>query len=254
MVLGLAGFGGAVALVLVLAVARGPYGPTAPSAAAEVEEEERSGPRGRPAGAASAAPPSSSGAAPQPAASAAPELGAKEALATFRDRWRVRDAKGALAALEKLAALDADALKDGDVQSDVLGLTQQVSMMSKEETERVFTILTQKTGTYGIDVLLFLVTNKGGSDASKIAGVLLEDPKVLERGSRAMQVAYQLRSAPCPKKKEFFKEAAEVGDRRALSQLQILSKTYCGRASTCCYEKDGDLQAAEKAIEGRITR
>lgn len=65
---------------------------------------------------------------------------------------------------------------------------------------------------------------------------------------------YQLRFAPCAKKKDYFKEAAEVGDRRALAQLQILSKSYCGRAATCCYEKDADLEAAEKAIEGRVTR
>ncbi|NUP08691.1 MAG: hypothetical protein HOW73_21795 [Polyangiaceae bacterium] len=255
-----------VASIIGIAVLRGPYGPAEAVASAQGADDEGDRPgNGRSKASSSASASHSSSArvssttaaeasTGEPAATAEPEVAsdAETALAQFKDRWRARDTKGAIAAAERLAELDKDAFKDNDLQSDLVGLTQQMSQMPGKEAERVFTLLTKKTAPYGLDVLLYLVTNKGGSLAADISEKLLEKPEILQRGTKAMQVAYKLRKASCPKKKDFFKEAGEVGDRRALGQLQIISKTSCGRRNTCCYEKDKDLDAAEAAIEARL--
>jgi eukaryotic-like serine/threonine-protein kinase len=104
-------------------------------------------------------------------------------------------------------------------------------------------------------MLLFLITNKGGSQAADTADKLLEQPDVLARGSKAMQVAYLVRKAPCEKKRELFARCGEDGDKRAYGELKIISKNSCGRRrNICCYENDKALQAAMEKIEARSSK
>jgi serine/threonine-protein kinase len=115
----------------------------------------------------------------------------------------------------------------------------------------MFDVLATKTGTAGIDILYYLVTSKGGSKASKAADAMLADPKIVARGSEAMQVAWELRNAPCAKKRDLFERAGKHGDQRTVGQLFELNRS-CGRRNrSCCLHKDPDLEAAIDALKAR---
>lgn len=251
---GLIAFGAMVCAVVTMALVRGPYGPAdaaVASAATDDQGSSRSKTSSESSGSARAS--SSAVAAGSGSASDLPP-DAEAARAQFKSRWRVRDARSSLAAFEQLVKLDGDALKDKELQADVVGLSMLASQLPGDEGERVFGLLTKKTGTHGLDVLYTLITTKGGTQAAETADRLLKNPDVLAAGSKAMQVAYTLRKGTCDEKKATFKTAGEHGDGRAYSQLVDLSKSCSRRRrnlNACCLEDDPDLKAAIEAIEAR---
>ena len=185
---------------------------------------------------------------PPPAVATAEE---REAIQTFLDRVRKNDLKGSVAALEALAEAHPSAIKDAEVREGIVDLSQRVTQTQGDLTDRMFDLLARKSGTTGIDILYYLVTSKGGSKASKIADKLLADPKVVARGTEAMQVAWALYKASCPLKKAQFARAGEHGDQRALGQLFQLNRS-CGRRNrACCLHKDPALEAAIEAMKAR---
>jgi hypothetical protein len=182
---------------------------------------------------------------------ALPSAGERDAMNGFLDRVRRNDLKGSVTALEALAGSHPNALKDKEVREQIVELSQRVMLLQGDEPQRMFDVLSSKTGTTGIDILYYLVTSKGGSRAAKAAERILADPKVVERGTEAMQVAWALRNAKCEDKRKYFARAGEHGDIRTLGQLSILNRS-CGRRNRgCCMHKDPDLVAAIDAMEAR---
>lgn len=185
-----------------------------------------------------------------------PSAGAdiRQAIVDLDAKRRVGDVRGQLALLERLADLDVAVFGDADLQTKLVTLSQQVTLLPGNEPERLFSLLSTKTGTHGPDMLLHLVTNRGGSTASKLAAKLLEDPEVVARGSEAMQIAYLLRVASCDEKKSLFARGGAKGDRRTRGQLEQLSRD-CSRSrrrpSGCCFGKDPHLLAALAALDAR---
>ncbi len=169
----------------------------------------------------------------------------------FLDRVRRNDLKGSVTSLEALAAEHPDALKDKEVREQIVELSQRVMQVRGDEPQRMFDVLAKKSGTVGIDILYYLVTSKGGSKASKAADVILADTKIVARGSEAMQIAWELRKAPCAKKKALLERASKHGDQRTIGQLFELNRS-CGRRNrNCCMHKDAELEAAIDAIKAR---
>lgn len=249
-----------VALIVGISLARGPYG-AAPSSAPASERDKRSGGDARHAptaasGSAKASVSSAGSARPAGSSETRTELGlpsmdVRKARADFDAKQRLGDLKGALTALEALCAIDADALGDAELRRSILAMSQTVTLMKGDEPDRLFSLLAQKTGTRGPDLLFELVTTRGSSEASKIAAQLLDQEAVLARGSEAMQIAYKLRKAKgCEAKKALFAAAGEKGDRRTLAEVQL---SQCGRRvrDNCCPPKDPELEAALAAFAAR---
>ena len=100
-------------------------------------------------------------------------------------------------------------------------------------------------GEPGIDILYYLVTAKGSSDAARLAGDLLKRPEVAARGSKAMQIAWAMRNAKgCDAKRALFGKAKDDGDGRTFGQLALLDRP-CGRRRradpSCCLPNDPEL-------------
>jgi hypothetical protein len=181
----------------------------------------------------------------------------RQILLDLDKKRRMGDARGQLALLEKLAETDKASFGDDDLQKNIISLTQQVTLLPGNESDRMFNLLATKTGTQGLDILLFLITNRSGT-ASTIAAKLLENDEIVERGSPAMQIAYKLRKAKCDAKKDLLAEAGEKGDRRTRGQLEELNQD-CSRSrrrgpGACCMHKDPALLAALAAMDARASR
>ena len=175
----------------------------------------------------------------------------RQMAAAFEDRVRKKDLKGGLAALELLAEADPELLREKTTREAVVDLSQTITMLPGDETERMLKVLSHKSGTAGLDILYYFVTSKGGSRIAKESERLLADEAIVERGSRAMQVAWKLCKAPCAKKKELFAEAGEHGDSRALGQLFVLNQQCSRRNRACCLHKDKELEAAITKLKER---
>jgi len=160
--------------------------------------------------------------------------------------------RGAVTSLEQLIALDPAAMDDSEVRALVIELSQRATLIDGDEGARVFFLLTERTGTNGYDILYELVTTKGGSRAAKRADGLLKEDETRKRGSGAMQIAYELRAAKCSQKPNLFERAKNVGDGRAMGQLQLLNQTCGRRNQSCCYPNNPALKEAIEAIRVRI--
>lgn len=182
------------------------------------------------------------------------------ALADFVDRRQKGDHPGALTALEKLAEADKDAFADRQLQDQIVDLSQSVCRNPGPDNDRFFTLLTAKTSTHGPDIMLTLVTTKGGSAAAANAQKLLSQPDNLARGTPAMRVAFELHQAACTAKIPLFERAGKEGDRRAYAQLKQVNHS-CGQSRRgrrkrrvmvgCCLAGTPQLGAAIAAMNAR---
>lgn len=182
------------------------------------------------------------------------------ALADFVDRRQKGDNPGALSALEKLAEADKEAFADKKLQDQIVDLSQSVCRNPGPDNDRFFTLLTTKTGTHGPDIMLTLVTTKGGSSAATNAQQLLSQPDNLARGTPAMRVAFELHKAACTAKIPLFERAGKEGDRRAYAQLKQVNHS-CGQPRRgrrkrrvmvgCCLAGTPQLGAAIAAMNAR---
>ena len=267
----IAGAGAVVAVVISTALARGPYAggsparrsaePDAPDTAASASARARpdpSGPKPALTGGRTAAVAGDAGSG-APSVVPLPGADTRQLLLDLDKKRRMGDTRGQLAVLEQLADIDKAAFGDDEMQKNVITLTQQVTLLPGNESDRMFNLLATKTGTQGLDILLFLITNRSGT-ASTIAAKLLENAEIVERGSPAMQIAYKLRKAKCDEKKALLPEAGEKGDRRTRGQLEELnqdcnSRSYRRRGpAACCMHKDPALLAALAAMDARGTK
>ncbi|HVY46373.1 MAG TPA: hypothetical protein VHB21_10865, partial [Minicystis sp.] len=121
------------------------------------------------------------------------------------------------------------------------------------EIDELFTVITDKMGTHGPDILYELVTTRGGSRAAERADALLKDPAIVARGTPAMRIAYELRAAPCEKKPPLFERAKTDGDTRALGQLVMIRDACYSRGAACCaVEKDPALKETMAALRAKL--
>ncbi len=267
----IAGAGAVVLVVISTALARGPYAGAPPQKGSSGTDTPPVGPAtagsARVRGDSSASKPTSSGgktavtaggaSSGTPSVSPLPGADVRQILLDLDKKRRMGDARGQLGLLEQLAEIDKASFGDDELQKNIITLTQQVTLLPGNESDRMFNLLATKTGTQGLDILLFLITNRSGT-ASTLAAKLLENPEIVERGSPAMQIAYKLRKAKCDAKKSLLAEAGEKGDRRTRGQLEELNQD-CSRSrrrgpAACCLHKDPALLAALAAMDARASR
>jgi hypothetical protein len=212
-----------------------PVGSNTPAAATAA----RSDPRTASSGATSAAP------APVPA-------GARELRARLRDEVLNRRIKDSVATLKQLLDADPRAPEDADVRRDIVELSMRVMLVEGSEPEAVFDLITNRTGTVGADILYELLTTRGGSRAARRAEELLATEAVRAKGTPAMRVAYDMRTAKgCDAKIALFDRAKTEGDSRTLGQLQLMNRSCGRRGGECCLHNDPKLKETIEALKAR---
>jgi serine/threonine-protein kinase len=166
-----------------------------------------------------------------------------------------RDGVTALQWLARATQLNATLVPDGELlQAATLGIGTQ------ESTDAVLTLLSEKLGSRGVDILYTLAKNPGPGRIKAKVSQLLGRPEVRTLASPAAAIALELRAADqCGKKRALLQRAATQGDERSLQQLQALLQTHnCGAygLADCwsCLRQDDALQRAIAAIEARKPR
>lgn len=174
----------------------------------------------------------------------------------FAEQIRDHLKKGAIrrAADDIIARVTAnpELLNHREVRDFVVDVAGRVALISNETNAAYFKMLSERAGTQGIDVLYELVTQKGGSRAASLAESLLLTPDVLERGSKALRTAWQLRRArSCVDKKATFPLVLADGDHRSMAELIPLAKRCSRRGPPCCLHGDKDLDTLLKALRDK---
>lgn len=170
--------------------------------------------------------------------------GAKELRASLEKSARSGQVSTFVSDLERLLEVEPQAAEDRDIKNAIIEVLMRIMMGDSPHVDPLFKIIQDKMGTAGPDLLYELLTTRGGSRAAKRADELLRDEAVRSKGSPAMRIAYDLRTARgCPAKAALYERAGEEGDRRALGQLFVLSRE--------CGSKDPKLKAAIDALKTR---
>lgn len=177
-------------------------------------------------------------AAPSPKARKLPEfespLKAWESVSTSMSRghW-----SKAIDSLEVFLQMDDEGHQDLNVRKGAEQLAVKACVNKAAEIcTRMMTLLSEKMDEGGIDVLFELVVTRGGTGATWHAARLLQQEKVLKRGSEQLRIAHALRVANnCDKVRDLLGDAAKTGDRRAIRELKIISgpRRQC-QARGCC--------------------
>ena len=175
---------------------------------------------------------------------------AQQLWQTLEDQLKTGRLKDGVATIDALLAAEPRAYERSEVRNAARDVFMEVALVHLPEQERMIAIITQRMGTAGADILYELVTTRGGSRGSKVATTTLEDPRVRERGSPAMRVAYDVRNAACKDKPGLFDRAAAEGDSRVLGDLKLLE--HCSRRAPCCLTGDAALKAATAALDQRL--
>jgi hypothetical protein len=207
-----------------------------------------------PAGAAAAVIPPAATEKPAPAAPASPAEAAteRELRARFAKDLLQNRLKDAVATLGALVEANPRVAEDRQVRADVVELSQRIMNVDGPEPDRMFELLSKEMDTVGVDILYELVTTRGGSKAAKRADELIRDESVRDRGSEAMRVAYDFRTArKCEDKIALFDRAKDDGDGRTLGQLQLLNRSCGRRSGDCCLHNDPRLKETIEAIKSR---
>lgn len=155
----------------------------------------------------------------------------------------------AIADLTMLAELDPNAASDGNVKKGIVLLTVRACLPGSSHCDKMLTLLTDKLGPHGIDVLFEIIVTKGATGAQLHATRLLKDPDIRKRGTVAMNIAYELRTAAsCDAKRALFARVREDGDYRSLRELDILRSGRQCRAVNCCLESDEEWKSTRRAV------
>ena len=131
--------------------------------------------------------------------------------------------RAAIAGIDTLMTTDASAAEDRELRNLIVELAMRVMVGSGPEADELFDVIVNQLGTPGADILSERWTTRGGSRAARRAEDLLKDPTVLARGTEAMRVAYELRTASCEDKPRLFDRARVEGDGRTLGPLQMMN-------------------------------
>ncbi|MCC6524241.1 MAG: serine/threonine protein kinase [Polyangiaceae bacterium] len=157
--------------------------------------------------------------------------------------------KDAAATFDRLLTADPAAGERPEAREAFIKIYMNVTMAHPAETALMSKMLTERMGTTGPDILYLLLTTRGGTAAADRAAQLLQDPAVRARGTPAMRIAYELRTAACADKPALFERAAAEGDARVLGDLGLLE--HCNRRQACCLTGNESLKAAIAALRAR---
>jgi serine/threonine protein kinase len=170
--------------------------------------------------------------------------GAKELRARLDKSSRQGQASAFVTDLERLLEIEPQAAEEREIKNAIIEVLMRIMISDSPHIEPLFKVVQDKMGTAGPDLLYELLTTRGGSKAAKRADELLRDEAVRSRGSPAMRIAYDLRTAKtCDAKRALYERAGEEGDRRTLGQLFVLSRE--------CGSNDPKLKAALEALKKR---
>jgi serine/threonine-protein kinase len=184
-------------------------------------------------------------------------LGAAAWTARLLAAPAARDWKGGEKALSALAQLDPAALRGAEVAkaTTALALGAARARDASSSADAIFTLLANRFGSEGIDVLYGVAETKGAPEASKRAMALLRLPATLERSTPALRIAIELRDAPCEQKEALFARALSDGDKRALDALTALKTTACRSVKDpCCFATSKPLASAIKELGARLKK
>jgi eukaryotic-like serine/threonine-protein kinase len=155
----------------------------------------------------------------------------------------------------EIARTEPEAFEDREMQALVADAAEKAARGGGPDVDSLFEHLSSRLGSAGLDVLYDLVSSHDATKAATRAQALLARPEVIELGSPAMKIAYDLRRASCQHRQFLFVRAAEEGDDRALSVLTAMRPPSCDPQRTaCCYRRHGELERAVTAIQARIRR
>jgi hypothetical protein len=172
---------------------------------------------------------------------------------TLRNAVRQKDwAKGAEATLT-LLRIDADAMRDRDVQNGIRAVAVALADAGGEPAEKFFGALTNDAGSDGLDVLYDISRFRTWTKAGKRALDTLRSPEVMMRASTPLKVLFEFREASCMAKRDSFGKMADQGDDRALFELTQLRDAECRRRrDPCCFTENRALANAIKSLKGRL--
>jgi hypothetical protein len=160
--------------------------------------------------------------------------------------------RAAVADIDALMTTDPASADDRELRNLIVELAMRIMVGAGPEADELFDVIVRKMGTHGDDILYELVTTRGGSRAARRAEDLLKDPAVLARGSEAMRIAYELRTASCDDKPRLFDRATAEGDGRTLGPLQMMNSDCSRRSGTCCLKGDPKLKETIAAMRARL--
>ena len=166
---------------------------------------------------------------------------------------------GALQALDTLDALFA--VVPAKARDERLAaIVTKASLGPANVAARALALMAQRMGQAGADQLYDLyVTSPAVRTAARAQ---LDDPRTREHFTPALAVAYDLRRTEgCADKRKLLQRAAEVGDDRSVTILQILSnptRKGCGyrNRKPCpppCAEQASELKRAASSIQNRLS-
>jgi eukaryotic-like serine/threonine-protein kinase len=158
----------------------------------------------------------------------------------------------AVADIDALIQTDPTAVEDRDLRNLIVDLAMRIMVGQGPECDQLFDVMSSRMGTRGIDLLYELVTTRGGSRAAKRAEEMLRLPEIYGRGSPAVKIAWDMRSAKCDGKAALFERAKADGDGRTLGQLYLMNQSCRGRGGQCCMHNDPKLKDAIAVIRARV--
>lgn len=165
------------------------------------------------------------------------------------------DGRESAAVILELARTNPSAFEDRTVQAMVADAAENASRSGASDVSELYEHLSTRLGSAGLDVLYDLVSSHDDTKAAATARELLARPEVIERGSPAMRIAYDLKRASCAHREFLFPRAGEHGDDRALSVLTSMQPPACNpQKNACCYRRHGELERAVTAIQARLRR
>jgi serine/threonine-protein kinase len=204
-------------------------------------------PPGAPQGAVAPAGAASSGA----AAATGPALATRVQEAADAKQW---DA-GADALLD-LAKVDPAAFKTREVKSAAASIATGAALAGGERADKVFQLLANDLGEDGLEILYAVAGDDGRdpvTEPAKRALDLLGEKEVLDRASPALQVAVEIRRAPCMKKAFIFKKAKIHADQRTLDVLEVLRSHTCNKKrGECCFTGNNLVEDTVRTIQARL--
>jgi serine/threonine-protein kinase len=177
------------------------------------------------------------------------EVGLRAALVTAA---KGRDPEAIADAVKKLAALDSNALADREVRSALRGAATTLADAGGDGVDRLYDALLQ-AGEPGLDAVYDIARSRSGTKAGRRASDFLRQQDVAAHESPALRVALQLRDASCGAKPALFPRAAELGDERALAELEYLQRADCPRYNDpCCFQKSRALASAIQSLRQKV--
>ncbi|WP_437547395.1 protein kinase [Sorangium sp. So ce367] len=187
------------------------------------------------------APEAAAPAAPDAPAEPPPDEAARKALT---DAVRARRWVKAADAIQQLAERDPAALRERALAIAARNVAIAIAKTGEEHADKVFTALSSRFGTAGIDVLYEIVETRGRSTPATRAAKLLRDPEIAARGTPAVRISFELRDATCGEKLPFLERAVSEGDERTLVVLETTVRP--------CYKKSRAIDDAIKNLRSRL--